>query len=187
MTDNPYIDPPEPADHVVIFPASADMPAFTWGDHRQMQAWLKEAEESDPAIKAARERLDEALVKSGWKDDNGNVVQICKECHKPVNKPHDFECSYRPALPHEIPKRDAHGYAFYDDKFVEIHHSAVCVNDEEALDYFRIVRLMVWTTEHKVKYVYKRALGENDYKMMPYWYEWETGKVWHFDERKPSL
>lgn len=185
--EDPYIDPPEPADHVVIYPASDGHPAFTWGDHRQMLRWLEEAEESDPKVKAARERLDEALIRSGWKDDKGNVVQICKECHRPVNKPHEEECSFRPARPEEIPVRDAHGYKYLDENFIEMHITSAPCNDEEALDYFRIVKNFRYTTAPRVKYIYKRSLGEHVYKMMPYWYDYETGKVWHFNERKPSL
>ena len=182
MKESPWVDAPEPEDDEEI------LPGWTWGQHRSMSKTLDELELSDEQVAEARKALDAKLIEAGlMTDPEAAKPQVCKECGQPDFRPHDEECSFRPARPEEIPKRDAHGYTYLDANFVPMHTTSAPCNDEEALEYFGIVKNFRYTTDVQVKYIQKRALGEHEYKMMPYWYELETGKVWHFDDRKPSL
>lgn len=171
-----YIPAPEPADDVVIVPASEHQPAFTWGDHRMMEKTLKELEASDPNVMLARQRLDDYLEFNGWREGDPKRL-VCSDCRRSPEQPHEEECQYRPARPEEIPVRDAHGYEYYSDKFEPLHMTSCPANDEEALDYFRIVDAFTYDREVRVTYIYKRAWGESEYKMMPYQYFRETKQV----------
>ena len=166
--------PPEHDDDEILFEDRGDGQPYTWGEHRAMEAMLAELEESNPEVKAAREKLDAKMVEYGLKHP---PVMVCSGCGQPEFKPHDEECEYRPARPEEIPVRDAHGYEYYTAKFEPLHMTSVPCNDEEALDYFRIVAAMQFSEEVRVVYVFKRAWGENEYKMMPYQYFQETGEI----------
>lgn len=171
-----YIPAPEPADDVVIVPATGDQPAWTWGDQRLMQQQLADLESSDPAVMKARQRLDAYLEENGWQE-GGPKRLVCACCYRSPEEPHEEECRFRPLRPEEIVQREAHGYEYYSGRFEPIHMTSVPMNDEEALDYFRIVDAMQFTEDVRVQYIYKRAWGENEYKMMPYQYNRETGEV----------
>lgn len=153
------------------------LPGWTWGDHRMMEAALKELEESDPRVKAAREQLDAKLIEAGLMAPPAPPVEVCSECGQPVFKPHDYDCPDRPALPGEIPERDAGGYQYINDKFEVVHTTSVPMNDEEAFDYFRNVEQMNFNHETHVRYLTKRGLRDNDYKMLPFQYDSETKEV----------
>jgi hypothetical protein len=171
-----YISAPEPADDVVIVPQTGDMPAFTWGDHRAMLRQLEEMESENPMVLKARERLQRYLVENNWLED-GPKRLICAKCGRSPEQPHEEECEYRPARPEEMVQREAHGYEYYSDRFEPVHMTSVPMDDEEALDYFRIIDAIRFTEDIRVQYVYKRAWGESEYKMMPYQFNRETGQV----------
>lgn len=169
-----YIDPPEPADHVVIFPATETTPAFTWGDHRQMLKYLQEAEAGDEAIAAARRRLDEGLAELGYKKPE----RICQYCHMPEStQRHEPECvdNNDPSL---WVKREAGGYQYLSNEFVVVHTTSVPMTDEEALDYFGIVQLMFHNDPDMwVRYITRREINGIEYKMMPYQYNKDVREV----------
>lgn len=173
-----YIDPPEPADDVVIWPASDSMPAFTWGDHRQMRAWLAEIEAEDAAVRASRERLDRALEECGW-TVNGKVKQICEFCWRPEDQPHEVDCR-----DHNDPamwvKREASAYQYLGPDFVPIHQTSVPMTDDEALEYFGIVELMFTGEGPHAVYIMRKALDSAEFKMMPFRFDcvsWEVKEI----------
>lgn len=171
-----YIKKPEPADDVVIAEAIPGVaPVFTWGDHRRMQKLLEEAEADNPGLAAARASLDEAITKAGFNLDDEEL--ICQWCWQPMSEPHDVDCrDYNdPAL---WVKREASGYQYLSDKFVVVHTTSVPMNDEEALEYFSVVQLMfpahpdLW-----VRYITRRAIGDNAFQMMPFQYNKDVNEV----------
>lgn len=172
---SPYIDPPEPADDVVIWPATEDRPSFTWGDHRQLRAMLDEAEEENPATKAAGERLQQALVDVGWVK-NGRVVQICKHCWRREDEPHEVECPEHndPAM---WVKREAAAYRYLGPDFVPVHVTSVPMTDDEAIEYFGVVELMFVGPGPHAVYIMRKDLGSNDFHMLPWKFNNETWEV----------
>lgn len=165
-----YIRPPEPADDVVIWPATDDQPAFTWGDHRRMAAMLEDLEADNPAVAKARERLDEAL---GLYEKQ--VVLICEFCWQPENKPHDRDCrdNNDPAL---WVKREALSYEYLGPDMKPVHLTSVPMTDDEALGYCGIVELMFTGPGPHVKYIMRKAL-DGSRAMMPWQFDAETWEV----------
>lgn len=173
-----YINPPEPADEVVIWPATETSPAFTWGDHRAMSAALEEIEEDSPAVAAARERLDRALEDCGW-TVAGKVKQICQFCWQPEDKPHETDCrdNNDPAL---WVKREALAYQYLGPDFVPVHTTSVPMTDDEALQYFGIVELMFVGEGPHAVYIMRKALDSMEFKMMPWTFDadkWEVEEI----------
>lgn len=169
-----YIKPPEPADDVVMVEATETQPAFTWGDHRMMSAMLDEAEASDPNIAAARARLDATLVEAGFSYE---PELVCQWCWHKINQPHDTDCRDHndPAL---WVKREAAGYQYMNDKFVIVHTTSVPMTDQEALEYFGIVQLMFTADPDLwVRYIMRRDIGEQTFKMMPFQYNKDVREV----------
>lgn len=166
-----YVEQPEPADDVVIVPAHGDMPDFTWGMHRQINQWLREAEEDDPAVKAARERLDSFLEKSGLEARKYFSTLVCEHCGRTEVQSHEPTCPDW----EEPPQREAAGYQYRDASFNVIHVTSIPATDEEAMDYCRIVA--VWFNYKGDVYVEARRFGEGKHKMIPFVYNTETREV----------
>lgn len=172
-----YVDPPEPADHIVIVEATEDQPAFTWGEHRSMKKMLDEMEDPNhpsfsATVKASSELLDN-LLESYRKV----TEQVCEFCWKKVSEEHEIDCP-----DHNDPamwvKREAGGYQYLDDKFVPVHLTSVPMTDEEALDYFKIVSLMFPTYPNLwVRYITRREINGTEFKMMPYQFNKDLWQV----------
>jgi hypothetical protein len=173
-----YIMPSEPADHVVMVVGDDEQPDFTWGDHRRMLAMLQEMEDDNPVLAAARKRLDDALKESGW---TTRTELICQWCHQPESKPHEIECRDHndPAL---WVKREAAAYQYLTPDFVVAHTTSVPMTDVEALEYFSIVELMFPGDEQVVKYITRKAVDSNEFKMMPWQFDLETWEVSPIDQ-----
>lgn len=162
-----YVPIPEPPDEEVIFPANPDngTPAWTWGDHRQMSEMLTELEQQDQDVAAARQKLDYRLREAGWLSPEGEQPMWCSHCHKKPEEQHDYDCpdNNDPAL-HVTRERAA--YQWYDETFVMIHQSSVPMTDEEAAEYSSLVES--WFPGRKIKYLWGKDLGSNEFKMLPY-------------------
>jgi len=171
-----YIKPPEPPDHVVLIPGDDETPDYTWGDQRKLGAMLEEMEAENPAVAAARVRLDEALEKAGML---GTLPElICEFCWRPESKPHEIDCQDNndPSL---WVKREAGGYQYMDQRFRVIHTTSLPMTDDEALEYFGIVQLMfpAEPDDFEVKYIMRREIHGTEYKMMPWQFDKETWEV----------
>lgn len=70
-----------------------------------------------------------------------------------------------------VPVRDAGGYQYLSDEFKVVHTTSVPMNDEEAIDYFRIVQCMFPKDSVKVKYLTRREMNGHEYKMIPWQYD----------------
>lgn len=171
-----YIKPPEPADDVVLIPGQDGEPDYTWGDQRQMEKWLQELEEDNPAIKVAREKLEAVLDQAGLLGTLPELV--CQFCWRKESEPHEVECP-----DHNDPamwvKREAGGYQYMDANFRVVHTTSVPMTDDEALGYFGIVQMMFphESEDFHVKYILRREVGGTEYKMMPYTFDKETWGV----------
>lgn len=167
MLRDPYVPIPEPEDEVYIVQPDPDndLPGWTWGEHRHMAAMLKELEEQDQDVAAARQKLDYRLREAGWLSPEGAEPTWCVSCHKKPEEPHDHDCPHNndPAL---WVKRERAAYQWLDAMFTPLHTSSVPMDDEEALDYSKLVEL--WFPGRKVKYLWGKDLGSNDFKMLPY-------------------
>lgn len=166
-----YIRPPGPADDDVIY--EADGVQYTWGQHRQMEASLRKLEMDDTMVAEARRRLDAVLLDHGF-DPNPPVAElICEHCRRKEYLIHAEDCpDYEKDL---AVTREAGSYQFLTDGFIPVHITSVCVNDEEALDYFRIVQ--VWFYDVNVKYVMRREMHGSEYKMIPWQFDREANAV----------
>ena len=173
MALSPYIKPPEPADHVVIFTTEGGE-TYTWGEHRQMEAMLAELEEQDELVAMARQKLDYKLREADIETLEPEL--ICRHCHQPMSKPHDFDCPESNDPAHWV-KREAGGYEYLDDKLQPVHLTSVPMTDEEALEYFGIVQLMFPTGEVNVTYITRREINGHEFKMMPWKFDKETWEV----------
>ena len=170
-----YIKVPEPADDEVLF-VDADGREFTWGEHRAMERELKLLEATNVDVKAARIRLDETLEANGINPNPPEKPLICEHCGREEFLRHIPEC---PDYLKDLPiTREAGGYKYLDENFVECHVTSVHATDEEALDYFRIVQLMFpRSPDFKVKYIMRREMHSFEYKMLPWYYDAETKEV----------
>lgn len=167
-----YVRPPGPADDDVIF--EADGQKYTWGQHRQMEKQLHLLEMDDEMVREARRRLDSVLLEHGF-DPNPPVPDFeCEHCHRKEYLIHAEDCpDYEKDL---AVTREAAAYQWLNDKFEVVHQSSVCVNDEEACDYFRIVQ--VWFINENVKYLMRKEMyGDGNFHMLPWQYDKETGAV----------
>ena len=162
-----WIEQPEPSDDTVIWEATDDMPAFTWGDHKRMEATLKEIESEDPAIAAARDRLDEALEKMGM---NQRKPRICEHCGVEEYTIHKLNC---PDSKNDI-GREAGGYQYLNDRFEVVWTTSVPRTDEFALRHFKNIQMM--NEDENVCYIMRRAMHESDYKMMPWRFDRTLGE-----------
>lgn len=169
-----YIKPPPPLDDEVIFTDTSGKD-YTWGEHRKMEKMLAELERTDSSVRKAREKLDIRLAEFGIQQ-YGPTILICEHCGEQEFKLHKENClDYYKDLP---VVREAGGYQYLDDRFRIIHTTSVHCNDEEALDYFRIVALMFPSdSDFHVKYIMRREMHETTYKMLPYQYDPETKEV----------
>jgi hypothetical protein len=167
-----YIKPPPPPDDEVIFTAN-DGTTWTWGEHRRMEKSLLELEMTDDEVRKARQRLDDTLARNGYTVEVGPVVLQCEFCGESEYKRHKEDC---PDYYKDLPvTREAGAYQWLDENFQIVHQTSVCVNDEEACDYFRIVQ--VWFPNVNLKYVMRRELRSSEFKMIPWQYDRETNAV----------
>lgn len=164
-----WINPPEPSDDTVIWEATDDSPAFTWGDHKRMAATLAEIESEDPVVAAAAERLDAALEKLGI-DPNARVIRICEHCGVEEYTIHKLNC---PDSKNDL-GREAGGYQYLDENFQPVWLTSVPRTDEFALRHFKNIQLM--HPEVNVTYILRRAMHETEYKMMPFRFDRTLGK-----------
>lgn len=166
-----YIRKPGPADNEVIW--EADGKSYTWGEHRAMEKQLPLLAVDDEMVAEAKRRLDNVLLEHGYDPNPPPAEFICEHCKRREYIIHAEDCpDYEKDL---AVTREAGAYQFLNDRFEVVHHTSVCVNDEEAIDYFRIVQ--VWFIDENIKYVMRRELHGSEFKMIPWQYDKETGAV----------
>lgn len=164
-----WINPPPPPDDEVIFTA-ADGTPWTWGEHRQMESWLKDLEDEDPVVKASREKLDDALAQAGIDPGMGPVVRICEHCGVEEYTLHKLNC---PDSKNDL-GREAGGYQYLDDTFQPVWLTSVPRTDEFALRHFKNIQLM--NPEVNVTYILRRPMHGTAYEMMPFRFDRTLGE-----------
>ena len=105
-----WVKEPEPTDDTVIWEATADSPAFTWGDHKRMEETLRHLEATDPMVKKARERLDAAIEELGIEQSK---PRTCEYCGVQEFSLHKLNC---PDAVNDT-GREAGGYQYLNDRF----------------------------------------------------------------------
>lgn len=168
-----YIREPGPSDDDVIY-ESEDGQVYTWGEHRRMAASLRTLGMEDEMIREAEHRLDAVLLDHGFDPHPPPADFICEHCKRKEYLVHAEDCpDYEKDL---AVTREAAAYQWLNDKFEVVHQSSVCVNDEEACDYFRIVQ--VWFINENMKYLMRKDFyGDGGFHMLPWQYDKETGAV----------
>lgn len=163
-----WIEQPEPHDDTVIFEATDDTPAFTWADHKRMAATLAEIESEDPAVAAARDRLDEGLERLGM---NKPRPRVCEHCGVEEFTVHKYNC---PEAANDVTGREASAYQYLNDRFEVVLTTSVPRTDEFALRHFKNVQMM--NENENVCYITRRAMHELDFKMMPWRFDRTLGE-----------
>lgn len=165
-----WINPPEPSDDTVIWEATDDTPAFTWGDHKRMAATLAEIESEDPALAAASDRLNEGLEKLGISPFD-KVIRICEYCGVQEHTIHKYNC---PEAANDVTGREAGAYQYLNDRFEVVLVTSVPRTDEFALRHFKNVQMM--NEDENICYITRRAMHESEYKMMPFRFDRTLGE-----------
>lgn len=163
-----WINPPPPPDDEVIFTA-ADGTPWTWGEHRQMEGWLKDLEDEDPIVKASREKLDDALAQAGI-NSYEQVIRICEHCSVEEYTIHKLNC---PDSVNDL-GREAGGYQYLDDMFQVVWTTSVPRTDEFALRHFKNIQMM--HEDINVTYILRRSMHGSVYEMMPFKFDRTLGE-----------
>lgn len=71
--------------------------------------------------------------------------------------------------------REAGAYEYLSENFETLHSTSVPMTDKEALEYFSLIK--VWFPLEKPCYITRRELDGREFKMMPWRYDNETGRV----------
>lgn len=172
-----YVRKPGPPDEEVIF-TDHEGNDYTWGQHRQMEKWLKEAEEDDPLVKEARQRLDAALEEVGFQV-NDDIIFWCQWCKQEETRPHLQTCpDWEPP-----PTREAAAYRYRDASFNIIHTTSVPMTNQEALEYFSVVA--VWFDKPPT-YVESREFDSSKFTMLPFVYDADTREVTKLENSEES-
>lgn len=162
-----YYPPAPPGDDEVIF-TDSDGNDWTWGQHRAMEKSLTELEMSDAQVRAARDKLDQTLIEHGYSvDPVQQSIRYCEHCGKAEYVRHEESC---PDYLKDLPvTREAGGYKYLTEGFVEVYMTSVPMTDEEALEYFKIVQIMTGKTP--VRYIMRREMHNYVYAMLPWQYD----------------
>lgn len=164
-----WINPPPPPDDEVLI-TSADGTTWTWGEHRQMEAWLKELEADDPVTAAARKKLDDTMIEAGIKPDE-RVIRVCEFCGVEEFTIHNYGC---PSARDDVTGREAGGYQYLDENFQPVWTTSVPRTDEFALQHFKNIQMM--HEDINVCYILRRPMHSNEYSMMPFRFDRTLGE-----------
>lgn len=169
-----YIEVPGPADEEIIFPATDDGPAFTWGEYRATEKMLRTLGIDNPVRTQMREKLDKQVVRFGVQLPTGREPLICEHCKRQEYLTHLPECPDYDAS--EGITRDAAAYRYLTDGFAVVHTTSAPANDDEATEYFSLVQ--TWFPDVNVKYVMRKEMyGDSEFKMIPWSYDSEANEV----------
>lgn len=147
----------------------------------ELQGHLDQLEKDDNDVSEARARLDAAIDELGRKQRERKEAEDaareeanrkCDGCGAAKFTPHHETC-YR--YGNGEPVREAGGYQYYNEDMKLLHTTSVPKTDKEALAYFHDINRFFATS--RVKYIWRRAMWQGDYLMMPYEFNRETEEV----------